>query len=1092
MNEYLTAYNMPFIWARNAFNSILSEDTSSNVSIQDSDLNKNILDSLSVYVKDINSASDWNQTTSQLVSDIAGIYVSISKLDDYTNTLRQKLLARIEEGEKKLRSLEASIRSVRTVLANSATNTISISGGDTSWVDLNSKYYTNSDPLQFVSEEGCYRLPDTGWFSAIRSNNAMGGYAAIEKTLTPLEQVGTISNITDGSRESYWLASSYLPSLVKASSGSIPWLPAQYTQGSAVLLSYFMDRPTIVGEVYLDPLTTESFTLLGVSWTPQTIQNALNTPLFNASSRWAYSGTAYRDTVNNLGVILAPTGLISQTFGINNAISTSLSGSVASGSITVGQRFELYYSAKTIGDVPLTLGFTWLDSLGAEISTTRQQQTLANFYQSFKFSDYAPQNAVSGKINFYINSLTSGCTAFINKVELFAGEEKWVCNQRIDNTTTIPLPKVITSQRVSFTLTQTSPRRETLKNQAQKTDIFSDFVPDYIDSTLVSAIELAREQELNSGPGHVVFAYKFGLRELDLRYREYVPRGSLTSIPLLTRKEIRSLWISADVDPLYSSGIGFNVIPFDKDDTFKVPLKAYKVSQEDSSGQNVYSEGSVLNIFTAEEEAAGWARGTGLKIVTEPIKLKEVFDGTDREGKVVLDKVPHTRRVQIRRINEWFGLYSLWPNFFDPNSETINGITSSVLKENIRNGSLTSTISQGDVASSNGYLPIKVTVSTAKWTASQDIYGKPDTVTLRSIDQEVLNETEIVTTSVESDADYVTLDQYMAVLKMSDFVSKYPTTIGSLTLTSSRLTGTVLATRSVKEVLDILKSNNINQFVEELNFNSSNFLKELTLKNRIKTQLRNAGNTSNLVNNITRLINQDYDNLKANKQLPKTRDVVTSKTTTVKESNAYKTEFSPIVAGESGSLFKLYWFNSEDGSKLIISPNDYKLNSNNGTVIIRIPKPENYDKVIASYKYINKVDENSQFADILSLVNTESTSEDVIIGSKYFPVCRNMTNYITGEVPNMKKPNFDTLSTEYYPVIEYYITPDGDIIFSRDFFTYGDLPAKISVEYETLGVAPRVEVSVVRSSGAHTTPKLSGFNLRTKEGSAAPVREGTL
>ena len=242
MNEFATAYLNPFKFARTAFERVLINDKTPTMDIKPEDLQISIASELYSYPTAINGVTDWNNSTLNLIKDAGGIYASLNKADDYVNTLRQKLLARIEEGEKKLRSLEATIRSVRSVLPNSSTTAISISGGDTSWVDQSQKYYKDAPPLSFVAEEGCYRLPDTGFFSAIRANGGVGGRVRIEKSLTPLEQIGDIADITDGSRSSYWLATSYLPSLVKAATGDVPWLPTQYTHGSAAMLTYQIDQ----------------------------------------------------------------------------------------------------------------------------------------------------------------------------------------------------------------------------------------------------------------------------------------------------------------------------------------------------------------------------------------------------------------------------------------------------------------------------------------------------------------------------------------------------------------------------------------------------------------------------------------------------------------------------------------------------------------------------------------------------------------------------------------------------------------------------------------------------------------------------------
>jgi hypothetical protein len=1053
------------------------------VDIAGADLTKPVVIQLAPPPGIITGANEWNKATNDLVGDTAGIFSSLDHGDQYLNTFRQKLSARIEEGEKKLKSLESAIRAVRSVLSNAANTSISISGGDTSWVDQNSKYYVNAPQLKFVPEEGCYRLPDTGFFSSIRSNGFMGGSAVLEKTLTPLEQVGDLTSITDGSGETYWLASSYLPALVRASTGDVAWLPSQYTHGSAVLLSYYMDRPTLAGEIFIDPISTEPFNLLSISWTPRTIANALINPTFAASGSWSYlQGASYvaSGATAAHASLPAASGMIAQTFDLTTALNTSLSGSVAATGVSVGQRVELVYTAKTIGECLTAARVSWYSAGGTEISFDQKVESLPSIYKSNRLVSYAPTSAVSGKVSFFVYGATMAATSCISAANLYVGEQKWVCNQKVDKPTTISLPTSVTSSRFSFVLTQTSPRRESYVNKAGSDDVTRFVLPDYIESSLVKSINSAIEAANSIGPGQTVFSYKFGLKELDLRYREYVPRASLTSIPLNTRKEVRSIWVSSDVDNLYTTGLGFYIIPYDKDDTYKIPVRPYKVGAADSSGETVQSQGDILSIFTQEEVDAGWADNAGLKIVTEPTKFKQVIAGTDRDGKITLAHVPHLRRVQVRAANDWLSTRSIWPSSFDPNAETLTGIEDTTILAKIRSSQAVD-VTQDDIVTTKGYLPLKITVATERWTATQDTFGKPDSVTLRSVEGEILSAADVVLTSTSTDAEYISYSQYLATTLLSQFLDRNPTTVGGLALNSSTIKGTSFEFKSLRETIDILKSASQNTTGSFANNTLTG------ISGALGNALTKTANVGTLTSTLETVADQEYQRFKANRTLTKTQDITTTKTTTIPGLTAYRTKYAPIVKGEVGSLFKLYW--ATTNKKIPISPNNYKINSITGVIELKESKPAGYDQLMADYKYVNKTDESSFFSQSLSLINTAANGEDVAIGSKEFPICRNMTDYVTGKVPTLKRPNFDPLSTDYYPIIEFYVTADGQIQFSRDFHPYGDMPATITIEGETLGVQPRVEMTAVRASGANTSPRAFGISLRTREGVSSPSRE---
>jgi hypothetical protein len=100
-----------------------------------------------------------------------------------------------------------------------------------------------------------------------------------------------------------------------------------------------------------------------------------------------------------------------------------------------------------------------------------------------------------------------------------------------------------------------------------------------------------------------------------------------------------------------------------------------------------------------------------------------------------------------------------------------------------------------------------------------------------------------------------------------------------------------------------------------------------------------------------------------------------------------------------------------------------------------------------------------------------------------------MTDYESGKIPTLKSPDFDRLSRDYYPIIEYYVNSDGEIVFARDFFKYGDIPAKVQVEYQTLGIQPRLAVEVIRSGSPAVTPTIYNLSLRVRESSPIPIRE---
>jgi hypothetical protein len=73
------------------------------------------------------------------------------------------------------------------------------------------------------------------------------------------------------------------------------------------------------------------------------------------------------------------------------------------------------------------------------------------------------------------------------------------------------------------------------------------------------------------------------------------------------------------------------------------------------------------------------------------------------------------------------------------------------------------------------------------------------------------------------------------------------------------------------------------------------------------------------------------------------------------------------------------------------------------------------------------------------------------------------------------------LSSDYYPVIEYYQTSDNQLVFSESLYKYGDNPATIEVSYDTLNIQPNLILQITRDGSFVSSPQINSFSLHTKE-----------
>lgn len=171
-------------------------------------------------------------------------------------------------------------------------------------------------------------------------------------------------------------------------------------------------------------------------------------------------------------------------------------------------------------------------------------------------------------------------------------------------------------------------------------------------------------------------------------------------------------------------------------------------------------------------------------------------------------------------------------------------------------------------------------------------------------------------------------------------------------------------------------------------------------------------------------------------------------------------------------------------SFLPIAPNLFSVvNAEMGVIRVMTPPPSGYPHVVADYKYVVVNPQEGRFSEVFGYVSAASGNlqDEAVAPARGTIITRNMTDYVSRKTPVLTPPNLDRLSEDYYPVIEYYVTTDGEVVFARDFFKYGDIPAKIKVEYETLDVLPRLLVSVTRSGSPHATPSLSWVAMRVRE-----------
>jgi hypothetical protein len=205
---------------------------------------------------------------------------------------------------------------------------------------------------------------------------------------------------------------------------------------------------------------------------------------------------------------------------------------------------------------------------------------------------------------------------------------------------------------------------------------------------------------------------------------------------------------------------------------------------------------------------------------------------------------------------------------------------------------------------------------------------------------------------------------------------------------------------------------------------------------------------------------------------------------------ALKTRFRKIVAGDNGVALSLYWHKSGDDSALsgtvttgdvLINPVRYSVDAQNGVITVRDTAPNSdYDSFVAYY-YYHQEETGARAAQDSRDSTSLPTSGVDFDGSlpQVTLVTRNVTDYVRGVVPSMRPVNTDDLDPDYYPVYEYLVDDRGRLVFASNHSRFGDTPARVIVEYESLEIEPRLIIEYARGAINEFTTKTPIINSYT-------------
>lgn len=1075
MNEYTQAFLAPYAWARIAYENMLGVNNNDSVQLNALDLTRPIFGQLPSTAAEVQSSSDWNTLSYSNTSSLGALYESLDKAEQYASTISTQINSRLLESESRVHEAEETLKSLRSNLGLSSSTNITVRGGDMLPVDFNPDFYVDQGQLAAVETESVFRLADTGSFSSVRSMGSFAGHVEIDRQLGSMVELGGRQSMVDAQRNTFWMGTHYSPGLIRAHDEDVPWLPSNYQHGQAVEITFYLDRPTMASEIYIDPVTSEPFDLISVGYSPQGLSNQLSTSTFESSGAWTYVN-AQRVAAQGVAdsycaIVASPTGYVHQTFDIMTCLARTISGTVtaASSGDVVSARTELMYTVRGAGDCLAGARLVWINASGEVISYKLAEDYPTGFYRTLRLVDYAPALAASGRVELGIFTHCTAGSALFDNATLFVGEQRRAYNMLIDRPRTVSIKNragAIMSSRFSFIFAQRNPRKEVLTKPTPDSALEAVSGLRDVDPVLQQAYRQLSADLSDPGPGTVAFAYRIGLKELDLRYREHVPRGLLVTHPLKTSSEPRRMWMTSEFSKWDTDGLHFYIYPYSSDRQTRLEVSPWLVGDVDRDEQNT-GVGDMVYVFTNEEADAGLFNPYmhSKYILTDPKNVVENFDGSTRDGQLLLSKSVHLRRTRVQSIADWLSAHGIQSTLYDPNAEVVYGVQDSDVRDRIRAGDTVAlAMAASSVISQAGYIPIKLTIEVDDWTAFPETFGLPENTSIGSVDSEVLEAASVTQTTTAQTSQFISFGTWLSTTNLQR--------LGEMAFSDAQIQDELLHMQLLQQGYSPLTR--LTELISQ--GSATDNPKQATLRSTFRRW---------------------YDKLKADGRLQKELSQTQTIQSTIPQAQSYKTKFSPIIAGPGGAYFRLFWYNSTTDQYQLIDKTRYTLDPAQGLIQVHVAPPATaYAAVVASYRYLFKQGVETYDTGVLSYVTDTASSLDaagVLFGqARTYPVTRNMTDYVNGRVPKLRTPDFDRQSRDYYPVIEYYATQGNRLQLSTsEFFKFGDKPGRIRVEYDSLDLQPRAAVEIVRSGSPTSSTAIDSFSLFVKESPPTPVRANT-
>ncbi len=638
---------------------------------------------------DICTINGYNLALTSILADLTSVFAESNNLWD--------ALFQIEtNGRQSLSLIQAAIEDLETraALAIQATNTnvnythsTIETFGPQAQTETDPAYYENGTIYSAYNDprDGMLKLEFLADVPAYSRDTVAGTPVFLDRVYGISVGSGHLpSDAFDGSSTNFWEEVIHAPDVLYGTQTANLWLPPAYAGGAAVRLRIEFERPTLLSEIDINPYPAAPMQILQIAASIQGT-NLLSDTFVTAPMTggfWVPAGSS--GTVAEL-LSGAPDGgnilHLSTQDGSGSVTVTSEPMGIAYWLSTYGSNtFEVSALVRVLGKTPFTVEAM---SQGAVQDVSVCQTFLAEGldWQRVIFTIDVPWSASGLVLRFGIPaSYDLPCD-----VQFSSPEVRPIPNMQLDETlasrTTIEVGSVVSVQRVyltfaqqnytfkHYTATEAQLDYVTAVRRAQRRNVIPWYVLGYDNpdpaSRLLPAPQPAIQTEdalgdvMRAVPGTpwqnlqqlqglatppaatydvTVFEYVIGAYQINLRHREYLPSGRFVSPPMNFGGEPRQLVLMAtDFTP--ASGLISYSITAHADD---MPETGTPIANTLDAG----SSGSPMVQFIPCVESAAASPGPG-DIVVAVQHLSQNFNGTDRNGRLLLPSYPYVNREQL-------------------------------------------------------------------------------------------------------------------------------------------------------------------------------------------------------------------------------------------------------------------------------------------------------------------------------------------------------------------------------------------------------------------------------------------------------------